>query len=91
MTVGETDHTMRCSIRKGPSGPVYSITIVELETTKTSLCATQSMKEAFEAVGYNPKRKMGGLEFYGMLLPQVLNVIRVEDKALQPQSGDAKW
>ena len=60
-------------IKKGDDGSVFVIENQESgEVLSEGREITKVMKSSFTKIGYSPQRKIGGLEFFGLMLSDVL-------------------
>lgn len=71
-------------IKKGDDGPVFVIENQESgEVLSEGREITKVMKSSFTKIGYSPQRKIGGLEFFGLMRSDVLGWWSTRKAALE--------
>ena len=85
--VGDITFVLHVKIVRGPDGPLF---IIEVENSGESMESNNINTvtgNAFRSIGFFPKRKTGGLEFFGFNRNDVMELIKYEAMALK--SSDA--
>lgn len=64
------DHNLHCRIEKGASGPEYVINCSHPPFSKRGDQCNKVVKDTFEELGYIPKKKWSGVEFFGLTMTE---------------------
>ena len=68
---------LHCRIEKGDGHPEFVINCADPPFSKREEVCIDVVKAAFVEIGYQPKRKWSGLEFFGLCRPDQISALRI--------------
>ena len=73
------EHQLHCRIEKGDvEGPEFVVNCTNPPFSKRERVCADVVKAAFKEIGYESKRRWGGLEFFGLCLQNQINALNMD-------------
>ena len=69
------DYNLHCRIEKGESGPEFVINCSNPPFSKRGYKCTDVVNATFDEIGYKPKKKWSGIEFFGLTMEEQTNLL----------------